>query len=103
VVVRESSGARGQPPRVSFVTQRACCPWLAAGACNCLAPSLPPPSPCLERVGGAHSVGQLGGQGGGDGVEVEGARAVVDGHLPPPPLLVYVAKALQWGRVGVDK
>ncbi len=56
------------------------------------------PQPHLHGIGSAHSVGQLGCQRGGDGVEVELPRAVVHRHLPPLALLVHVAKALRVGR-----
>lgn len=36
-------------------------------------------------------------------MEIERARAVVDGHLPPLALLVHVAKALRVGWVGWGK
>ena len=49
----------------------------------------------LECIGGSNGMGQLGGQRGGDGVEVEVLAAIVDGHLPPLAVPKPVPIALQ--------
>ena len=51
--------------------------------------------PHLEGIGCPHSVRQLGGQGRGHGVKVEGLAAIVNRHLPALAWLMAVAKALQ--------
>ena len=55
----------------------------------------------LEDVAGPDGMGELGAEGGRDGVEPEVRAAVVDWHLPALPRVHGVAKALkQQGRRG---